>query len=267
MRLLLPLALTACGRLGFGTDPSHIDAPPVDISMDDAARASCPGMTDVADEDGDLVGDPCDVCPHVADAAQADGDGDRVGDGCDPEPGLARQQIRFFQPFNAVLPEWDSNRPIIAGQLVVDVPATDHVARLEIPTSTSVLQVAGTITTIGDVAFPPQVFIGTSPVADDLYYAELILDAGERRRSLMHALNTVFTEYDGVREAAPIEPGPFMMSLAIGNDRIDAVIETAGAAPARLTATGTGTVAGMRGVLYVAAMTVAIDYVIQIETN
>src|SRR5690606_37401619 len=121
------LAVGACGRVGFG-DGAHVDARDVD-----AALASCPGMTTVHDEDGDLVGDPCDVCPHVPDAEQADGDGDGVGDVCDPEPALARQRIAFFHAFAAPLPEWTGGGQLVDGQLVLDVPGHDALTILDVP--------------------------------------------------------------------------------------------------------------------------------------
>ena len=58
------------------------------------------------DEDADGIDDACDVCPHIADPAQADGDGDRVGDACDPEPAIARQQIVMFDPFTTLDASW-----------------------------------------------------------------------------------------------------------------------------------------------------------------
>lgn len=46
----------------------------------------------VPDEDGDLVDDRIDVCPHVADPAQSDDDLDGVGDACDNCPIVANTQ-------------------------------------------------------------------------------------------------------------------------------------------------------------------------------
>jgi hypothetical protein len=95
LRLLALLYLAGCGRLAFDS-----------LSTADAAPA-CTGH----DEDGDGIGDACDVCPHVADATQLDSDGDRVGDACDPEPTMARQQIVFFDPFTTPNPAWSLFSP------------------------------------------------------------------------------------------------------------------------------------------------------------
>ncbi|HOX42806.1 MAG TPA: thrombospondin type 3 repeat-containing protein [Myxococcota bacterium] len=50
------------------------------IDGDPATTDFCTGQRDT---DADGFGDACDVCPAVADAAQADGDEDGVGDACD----------------------------------------------------------------------------------------------------------------------------------------------------------------------------------------
>jgi hypothetical protein len=84
------LALLACGRIGF--DPGEVEpfpCTPVDH-----------------DEDADGIDDACDVCPQIANLAQADRDGDRVGDECDPDPDEARDTLVFFDPFTVERPEW-----------------------------------------------------------------------------------------------------------------------------------------------------------------
>src|SRR5438128_1554131 len=75
------------------------------------------------DEDGDGVGDACDVCPHVPDPQQLDSDGDGVGDACDPEPMNPRQQIVFFDPFTELSSGWKQavgTEHVANDQLVMD---------------------------------------------------------------------------------------------------------------------------------------------------
>jgi hypothetical protein len=255
---------SGCGRLGFtlGDDDATGDG-----GADAAGPASCPGMTTVFDEDGDLVGDPCDVCPHVADPGQEDGDGDRVGDACDPEPENARQSIRFFDGFNDDPPEWDRGGPLVGGQLQNDVLGTDTISRLNIPTGTSLLQARGRIIEVGSAA-TQQIFLGTRPAANVMYYVELIDEGAGRRRSLMHVDNGAYTELQSIEEpSATIQPGPVEIMLSIGTDELAARIDTAAASPALLSATGTGTIDGTDAALYVSDLSVVFDYIVMIETN
>ena len=146
MRPVALLALVGCGRLSF--DPGSPGGR-TDGAID--AIASCPGMPTVFDEDGDLVGDPCDVCPHVVDPSQVDSDGDGVGDACDPEPANGRQKLRFFDGFNSERPEWNLGGPATGGQYVLDVADTDAGSVLMLPTGTTLLQTGGTILAAGSL--------------------------------------------------------------------------------------------------------------------
>lgn len=100
----LAAALTTTGcNLVFGLDPpSVIDAstPPPDDGGPDATGA-CADPGGLPDEDGDLVRDACDNCPHRAQLSaeeRADPDGDGIGVACDPDP-LAPDHVVAFYGF------------------------------------------------------------------------------------------------------------------------------------------------------------------------
>jgi hypothetical protein len=119
--MLAIIVLSGCGRLAF--DPKQ------------CAPAG-------HDEDLDGIDDACDVCPHIADSAQADMDGDGVGDNCDPNPTSPREHIEFFDPFTTPRPQWrftGTAVPIYSGDSLMSdtriggmgshftiVPATDY---------------------------------------------------------------------------------------------------------------------------------------------
>lgn len=97
----------------------------------DATPMPC---TDTHDEDGDGIGDRCDICPTVADPQQLDlGEeqvqqfADRVGDACDPRPargGDKRVALHTFAGDDATLRNtgWtiDADRAIAAGDARFD---------------------------------------------------------------------------------------------------------------------------------------------------
>jgi hypothetical protein len=65
----------------------------------------CPTVSSMTnrDHDGDLAGDACDPCPHLASSSEGspdeDLDKDGVGNGCDPDPADPGESIAFFVGF------------------------------------------------------------------------------------------------------------------------------------------------------------------------
>jgi hypothetical protein len=92
-----------------------------------------------ADEDGDAVGNTCDLCPPVPEAGGGmDGDGDGVGDACDPHPETAGDEIVSFVGFTVGIPDdWTVTGDVEAagGDAVFLAPAGDG-ATLYLPSAT-----------------------------------------------------------------------------------------------------------------------------------
>ncbi len=93
----------ACSTSGIdGAVDSSIDTPSSTLDSDNDgivdADDNCPGMSnaDQFDEDRDMIGDVCDICPISANNADSDSDG--VGDGCDLDPDNA-DRILVFENF------------------------------------------------------------------------------------------------------------------------------------------------------------------------
>jgi len=85
----------ACGRVDF--DAGDRDRDGVPDWMDNCPDVANP---DQHDEDGDQIGDACDLCPHLPSRVGGvnDGDQDRdgVGDDCDPDPDRCDQIVAFL---------------------------------------------------------------------------------------------------------------------------------------------------------------------------
>jgi hypothetical protein len=138
----LVLTLAACGRLGFGTT-STTDADPTHDTV-----ATCGGH----DEDGDGIGDACDVCPTDPDPDQADRDGDGVGDACDPHPDTPGDKLVMFSPHVDMTTDsyyqyvgvtsYPGNDTLQIGQTIDDVGQ----AHFEMPANATRLETAFTVT-------------------------------------------------------------------------------------------------------------------------
>jgi hypothetical protein len=157
-----------------------IDGPPGDVDADGIANTAdnCPAKAnaDQHDEDGDTIGDVCDPCPHLAgDAADSDGDG--VGDACDPQPAIAKQRIKFFDPFTTTLPEWSPSSNVTRVGDTLRVNATGGYAGsvLSVANGETRIIAAGTVASTVANAAEHQIAIafGRNTAGDVYHYCEL----------------------------------------------------------------------------------------------
>ncbi|HLL26013.1 MAG TPA: hypothetical protein VK427_27935 [Kofleriaceae bacterium] len=266
------IVMSGCGRVGFsprenvdlaGADASSVDAPV------DARTASCPGASGPhADEDRDLVGNACDRCPHVADAAQADADGDGVGDVCDPEPTIPRQRIAFFDGFDdGVRVEWFQPEPLVDGRMRIDRRSGTAAIGLGSSTARSYVEVAGEILQVAAPAAQPQLLLGVDSRAQGFYYVEIIDFGDGRRRSLLRqSSDGQYFQYGGQMDGSAITPGAVLLALDLRppdmiSARIDHLTPLSLASPASLPATA------VSWAIFVRGLDVALDYAIQIDTQ
>jgi hypothetical protein len=137
-----------------------LDGPPGDADADTVGDAvdNCPSKanTDQHDEDADTIGDACDPCPHLAGTA-VDSDSDGVGDACDPQPTIAKQRIKFFDPFTSDRPEWMHEAGTTRLGETLRINAGSISAYLAIGTSETTIEMAGNIPAIANAGGQHQV--------------------------------------------------------------------------------------------------------------
>lgn len=197
------LLLASCGRVGFDGSGDARD----DSSM------PCREPLSGRDEDGDMVDNSCDGCPHVADASQLDGDGDGVGDVCDPAPSTGGQRIVFFDPFDAPRSEWmDPASMVLAdGALVVDArnSAIDYELLVTPMDDTVILR--GVIDSAA--GFPEQVTITVVTATAFLHYCELYKNGPTIKFGLVQSTAIGFTTHDSIDLPPPLAPGELDLTL------------------------------------------------------
>jgi len=104
----VPNPLDAASTLDSATtdaqDPLDPDGDGVVTGEDNCPFTANPEQEN---EDSDLQGNACDLCPHLTnDAVDSDSDSDGVGDACDPQPGLANTWL-YFEGFDTPLDDDD----------------------------------------------------------------------------------------------------------------------------------------------------------------
>lgn len=204
---LAALLLTGC-RLYL--DPVAGDAATADAEVDAVALAG-------HDDDGDGIDDAIDVCPHIADAAQADADGDRVGDACDPNPAVATESIVVFDPFVALRGDWRNSgdvTPTFDGtDLVAD--ARGGVLRLarDVIPAADVFELGGTLGARGTMQEQLAVSLLEAAPSVAHYYCELY-DSGMPKFALSYSIdNVTFPQIDQTPAVGPFENAPFMVRM------------------------------------------------------
>jgi hypothetical protein len=173
-----------CRPPGFRVDAAvdaEPDSPPGDVDSDSFLDNvdNCPAAAnaDQHDEDGDAIGDVCDPCPHLTGTA-ADADGDGVGDACDPQPAVAKQHIKFFDPFTTSRAEWQHTGIVRVTDQLRSMPPSGS-THLNVANGELRIITGGSVTAVS--ASGPHalaISFGHNTAGDDYYYAEFYDGSG-----------------------------------------------------------------------------------------
>lgn len=204
-------------------DAFEIDGPPGDIDADGINDLSdnCPAKKngDQHDEDGDMIGDVCDPCPHISGNA-ADGDGDGVGDACDPQPTVAKQSIKFFDPFTSTRAEWELiNGYSRVGETLRGVGSLGNAAfaRLNLGNGELRIETGGTIVSSDAASYPHQLSLafGIDATGGNYHYVEFYDSSSSGGDiSITKSLNsTTYTSLAGVATPAPLPTGAWKLRI------------------------------------------------------
>lgn len=224
------------------------DAPPGDQDsdgdLDNADNCPTKANADQHDEDADAIGDVCDPCPHLSGNA-ADGDGDGVGDACDPQPTIAKQNIKFFDPFTSTRAEWELvNAFTRVGETFrgVGVPGNAALARLNIANGELRIHTAGTIVS-REATYPHQLSLafGFDGSGNNYHYVEFYDSSSTDGTAAItkSLMNTMFTSLAEHITPAPLPTGAwsFRVDESVAQQRIQFLPTLGGTAYTLLTGT------------------------------
>lgn len=238
--------LVGCGRVGF----DHADA---------TLLPSCAGH----DEDGDGFPDPCDLCPHVADATQPNRDGDGVSDACDPTPG--QETIAVFDPFTAELPEWSfqgAQQTYAGDALTLDARPDYFFMARPGTASNDYFQIRGTIVSVGTGS--AQITITFYVAGRPHYYCELYGGATMSKVAMTYTLDDMTFTSLSETPLPGFAPGPFVL---IADHRAPNLLcsgqgaAASGAIPAAFAGPPD------RIAIQINGLELRVDYFVQIHTN
>lgn len=203
--------------LGDAEVPSDTaDAPPGDADgdglLDGADNCRLVANADQHDEDGDQIGDVCDPCPHVAGTA-ADADGDGVGDACDPQVMVAKQRIKFFDPFTSSLPVWSLPTGATRVGETLRMTGSSVTVFLDVGNGETRIMTGGTIVSVNN-STPHQLALGVGVNQERYHYGELYDEgAGTGEVGVVKANNGSYTGLGATPYNGVLPTGAWSMRL------------------------------------------------------
>ena len=256
-------------------DGPTIDGPPGDVDADGILNPvdNCPSVAnaDQHDEDADSNGDACDPCPHLA-GSLADTDGDKVGDACDPAPTVAKQVLRFFDPFTTDRTEWAHDPG--ASRLGETLRLTGlGYTELQANTGSLRIAIAGTVDSItANAEHQFAVAFGFNANSTRFHYVEMYDDAGTSGGTFISkAIDNSYPSLAGLTYQGTMPLGAFTMrideSVALQQIALDSVRAGAQQAPLSTSTAGAPALIGSNLItFFVQNVDVRIRYVWIVET-